>query len=196
MHTLKEQHKLSRRRAFSLIELMVAVSIFSVVMLIAVGSLLSMIDANRKAQAIKSVINNLNFAIESMVRNARVGTNFHCENDSFVNNAESPLDCAAGGILFAFEGQFGSPLDPNDQIVYRINGTQLERSTDSGTNFIAVTAPEVVIDKLTFYVTGAPRLDSLQPHMVVIIQGHAGRDKRSRTEFNLQGGATQRLLDI
>ena len=123
----KKPNKTFRIRAFSLIELMVSVALFSIVMVISVGSLLTMIDANRKAQALKSVMNNLNFALESMVRNARVGTNFNCGQQVVpptLPNIEKPGNCANGGVVFAFEGQFGIPGDPTDQIVYRINGTQ------------------------------------------------------------------------
>lgn len=196
---LKKQNRTSHLHAFSLIEIMVSVALFSVVMVISVGSLLIMIDANRKAQALQSVMNNLNFALESMVRNARVGTDFHCVPGVSItppSDIETPRDCEEGGALFAFEGQFGTSGDSTDQIVYRVNGTQLERSTDGGGSFIAVTAPEVVIDTLTFYVRGAPRGDERQPHMVVTIQGRAGVNERSQTKFNLQGGATQRVLDL
>ncbi|MBX9765465.1 type II secretion system GspH family protein, partial [Patescibacteria group bacterium] len=47
------------RRGFTLVELMVAVSIFAIVMMIGVGALLSLVQTNRRAQAINSVMNNL-----------------------------------------------------------------------------------------------------------------------------------------
>ena len=102
MYFLNKQNRLSDKRAFSLIEIMVAVAIFSVVMLVAVGSLIALIDANRKAQAIKSVMNNLNFAVESMVRNARVGTDFHCESDGTnITTVTSTKDCDSNGVYKA-----------------------------------------------------------------------------------------------
>ena len=44
------------KKGFTLIELMVSITIFSIVMLISVGALLSIIDANRKDQSLKSVM--------------------------------------------------------------------------------------------------------------------------------------------
>jgi len=64
-----------KKNGFTLIEMLVAVSLFVFVMLIGVGVLLSIIDANRKARALSSVMNNLNFALESMSRNIRVEQN-------------------------------------------------------------------------------------------------------------------------
>ena len=40
---------------FTLVEMIVAVALFAVVMLISVAALLSLVDANRKAQALQSV---------------------------------------------------------------------------------------------------------------------------------------------
>jgi len=187
------QAQKSKTKGFSLIEILVAVAIFSMVMLVAVGALLTMIDANRKAQSTKSVMNNLSFALESMARNARLGTDFHCETDLTPTNVETPLDCPTGGILFAFEGQFGVP-GAGDQFVYIYNGTQIERSTDGGLNFIPVTASEVIIDDLTFYVAGSE--NGGQPRVVITIQGRAGLDERVQTTFRIQTQATQRVIDI
>ena len=98
------------RSGFTLVEMIVAIAVFSVIMTISVGTLLAMVDANRKAQSLKSVIDNLNFAVENMSRNMRVGTLYHCETTGSVTGAISaPQDCASGGVLFAFEGHDGDP---------------------------------------------------------------------------------------
>lgn len=194
------------KKGFTLIELMVSITIFSIVMLISVGALLSIIDANRKAQSLKSVMNNLNFALESMSRNIRVGTNYHCKPydgivpPSVPSNITSTSDCSGedGGVLFAFEGSNGDRSNPNDQIVYRLNGTHLERSTDSGATFTAVTAPEVQLSNFKFYVIGAAPLtagNTIQPRVVMTIQGMAGVGV-NQTEFNVQASVSQRLIDI
>jgi prepilin-type N-terminal cleavage/methylation domain-containing protein len=184
-------------RGFSLIELLVSVAIFSIVMVIAVGALLTMVEASRKAQAIKSVMNNLNFAVESMVRNARIGQNFYCaDSPTPPPNIDIPTDCISGGILFAFEPHDGDPDDPGDQEVYRLRSGRIERSVDGGATFARVTADEVHIDDLRFYVTGAPRGDDLQPKVVVIMHGVVGTTEALRTDFNIQTTATQRVFDL
>jgi prepilin-type N-terminal cleavage/methylation domain-containing protein len=195
-----KRNKLSSAdKGFSLIEMLVAVALFSGVMLIAVGALLSLIDANRKAQALSSVMNNLNFALENMSRNIRVGTTYHCESSNNVpTDVDEVKDCSSGGQLFAFEASSGDSGDKNDQIVYRINGTKLEKSERSGlpNTFIDITAAEVSIDKFSFYVDGTSLIDGMQPRVVIVLQGSAGVNARTRTEFNLQTMVSQRVLDI
>ena len=137
---------------FSLIELMVSVTLFSVVMTVSIGALLSVVEANRKAQALKSVINNLNFALENMSRNMRIGTNYHCGTSTAVPpNLDTTNDCSTGGVLIAFEAFNGSESISTDQIIYRFINTRIEKSSDGGATFISITAPEVTIENMRFY---------------------------------------------
>lgn len=191
-------------RAFTLIEIMVAVSIFSVVMLVGVGALLTMVEVNKRAQGINSVMNNLNAAMEQMSRSIRVGSTYYC-GDSSVAPSPSILsvsnDCPLnGGLLIAFEPTNGDPENMDDQTVYRLNGTQLERSLESGANgsWVALTAPEVIISSFRFYVTGSETLtsgDTVQPRVLMIVQGTANV-QGGPTQFTVQSSVTQRLLDI
>lgn len=208
---LKFGYSVKAEPGFTLIELMVAVSIFAIVMVIGAGALLSLVQANERAQAINSVINNLNAAIEDMTRAIRVGTTYHCEpaSDPVPSAASlaSPLDCYQnGGTLLAFEPSTGNPNDPNDQTVYRLEGTQIQRSLCSGVNqtcdngtkngaWMAMTAPEVTITRLRFYVVGSTRGDAIQPRVLMSIQGTA-QVPGGTVSFFVQSGVVQRLLDI
>lgn len=177
---------------FTLIEMMVAVSIFAIVMVVAAGALLTMIDANRKAQALKTVMDNLNLAIENMSRNVRVGTDYRCGSLS-----ATPPDCPNGGSSVYFETANGNRGDSLDDMAYRYNSPlkQLERSTDGGGTWTAITAPEVVIEDLDFYLTGAAGVGSTQPRLLITLRGYAGASERVRTSFTLQTVVSQRLLN-
>lgn len=189
-------------RGFSLIEMMVAVTVFAIVMMIGVGALLSLVETNRRAQAINSVMSNLNSATEAITRAVRVGTTYHCRTSPTPPSASElsqPQDCSSGGgKLLAFESSTGSSSNVNDQVVYRINGTQLERSLDAGGTWVALTAPEVIIDSFEIFVIGSRALssgDTIQPRVVMRIEGSAPVPGGT-TRFSVQAGATQRLLDI
>lgn len=188
--------RVSRQAGFSLVEMIVAVALFSVVMLIAVGALLALVDANRKARALESVMNNLNIALDGLVRGIRMGSVYHCGT----GDPTAAQDCAAsGGATIAFESYGGDPTDSTDQWIYTYDEAtkRLYRSTDGGLNRTAVTAPDITIDEMRFYVTGTSRSDEVQPKVVVTVKGTAGAARvKTRSTFYIQATAVQRLLDL
>lgn len=171
-------------RGFTLIEIMTAVSIFAVIMTISMGSILGIFDANRRSRSLKTVMNNLNIAVESMSKEMRYGRNYHCGSGSVT----TPQNCPEGGTLMSFLSS------DDEQVTYRLSGTALEKQVENG-QFSPATAPEVVIDGLTFYTLGAGIGNGLQPKVIVKIKGHAGQGK-GRSDFTLQTLVSQRALDI
>lgn len=67
-------------KGFTLIEALVSLGLFSIVVVAASGVILSIINSNKKNQAISSVVNNLNYSIESMVRDIKTGYGYQCGN--------------------------------------------------------------------------------------------------------------------
>ena len=182
-----------KEKGFTIIELIVSVGVFSVVMVIAAGSLLSVISANRKAQSLKSVLNNLSFAVESMSRSMRVGSIYHCGDKTPFDVVS---DCSGNGDNFlAFEASDGDINDPKDQIVYRLENGSIKRSKDGGNSYALVTAPEVVIDNLKFIVRDTDGGNNQQPNIIISVVGHMEINERTRTDFNLQTYVSQRLLN-
>lgn len=184
------------KRGFSLIELMVAVALFSVVMLVSIGALLSLADANRKAQALQSVMNNLNTAIDGMVRSIRMGSTYHCGNTGTYETARS---CQNGDTLIAFENFYGDPNVATDQWVYWYDPTakRMYKSQNAGATQFALTAQEVQIDDVKFFVVGAENSDIIQPKVVIVLRGTAGgTNVKTKTSFSVQSTAVQRAIDI
>ena len=178
-------------RGFTLIEMIVAVGLFAVVSLVAVSALLSLVDANRKAQALQSVINNLNVAVDGMARAIREGSNYRCD-------APNGGDCTNGGTSFYFEPYSGDSSNPGDDWLYSFHDGRLYKSENgSSSGEISITAPEVSIESMVFYVFGSTRGDSVQPKVMIVIKGTAGGEKiKVRTTFHIQSTAVQRVLDI
>jgi len=185
----------SPQRGFTLIEMVVSVALFAIVMTICVDVLLSLVNANRKAQALQSVMNNLDIALDGMVRPIREGSNFHC--GAGLNT--SPQDCTAGSNSFAFEPFGNADSDPPWVFSYApdSNGVgRIYKSEDGGAP-IAVTAPEVSIDDMEFFVVGTTPGDTTQPKVIIVIKGSAGvPGSTSRTTFHIQATAVQRVLDL
>lgn len=208
--TIFSHNKQTAKRGFTLIEMMVSTAIFAVVMVIALGALLAMSESDRKAQTIKSVVNNLNFSLDSMSRAIRTGTDFNC-------GSQSGGDCDGqgspnGSDYFAFVDSNGN------SVAYCLSGTSLMRevvpnggSLDiscGAAGFAPVTAPEVVITNLMFYLVGASRTDNIEPKLTILLAGYVqvngaatassctgNVSNGTATCFNLQSTVTQRLYD-
>ena len=192
---------------FTLVELMLSLAIFSVVMLAGVTALFGISYANRRAHIMQLSYDNVNFAMESMVRTIRLGTSFHCEYDDGTP-ITTPRDCPmpTNGTVsqsyaksIAFEGQLGSYNSSSDQIIFRLNTSTytIERSIDSGLTWVPITSSQIKINQLHFYVYGAALGDNVQPRVIITVQGEATIDSRNNTkiQFALQTTAVQRIFD-
>lgn len=174
---------------FTLVEMIVGVFLFTIVMLVAVGALMSVLDANRRAQANKAVMNNLHFALESMTREIRVGREYRTDS------VETFLFTDKDGcrITYALADVNG---DGNKEVVRSVSDTTTSCEKGNSDN-VPMTAPEVTVSSLQFYVGGTDPgpADTTQPHVIIIVRGSAGLTERTRVPFNLQTFVTQRFLD-
>lgn len=181
---------------FSLVEMVVAVALFAIIMLVAVGALLSLVDANRKARTLESVMNNLNISLDSMVRAMRMGSTYNC-GGTLIPDPSTGADCSIGDDIMSFAPYGSDSAQQNERSVYFFQDGRLYRSQNGGTNSIPITAPEIEIEDVKFYVIGTQPGDIVQPKAVVVVKGTAGSVKlKTRTTFYIQATAVQRSLDI
>jgi prepilin-type N-terminal cleavage/methylation domain-containing protein len=92
----------NKQNGFTLLEMLVSLAIFTVVAVFAVGALVRITGLNRRAQTLQSSMTNMSFALESMSREMRVGSNFNCgDTNSWSQNGSSALNnnltSSAGG---------------------------------------------------------------------------------------------------
>jgi prepilin-type N-terminal cleavage/methylation domain-containing protein len=113
---------------FTLLEMIVSLGIFTIVAVIAVGSLVRITSLNRQAQSMQAAMNNTNYILESISREMRFSKKFHCvPNDNSYNpgNTNGNLsfqECNAGQGLNGKGLVFMTPKqDPNDTNCYLIN---------------------------------------------------------------------------
>jgi prepilin-type N-terminal cleavage/methylation domain-containing protein len=194
-------------KGFTLIEMLVSVALFSVVMLIAGATLLSLVYANRKAQALQSVMNNLNITLDDMVRNVRMGSNYRCGSES-APTAPNFGDCSSGGTSLYFTPFGEDPTNSADDIGYLI-GTGgacavgricvTQKGQNGVVETVPISAPEVQITNMKFYVIGTnPAVDggTIQPKVLFTITGQAGLQANTKTTFQIQATAVQRVLNL
>ncbi len=180
------------QKGFTLVELLVAVALFTLIATFALGAVLSIFDANRRAKSMKTVVDNLNFSIEDMARTIKFGGEYYC---GFSSNQGAKNDCPIGSsggassISVTFEGR---------RIIYSWpgNNSPIRKYTDSSTIYTEITSPETRIEYVRFYVMGSTSGDSVQPRVLAIIKGYVGNKPTSQSIFSIQTLMSQRKLDI
>lgn len=194
----KKVDKTHFKNGFTLVELLVSVSLFVVVSTVSVMALITIKEANAKAQVKRNVLNNLNFALENMARNLRVGTVYSCNRNS-LSPVEAPVgvNCVNGEDNITFKDYLGDAvtysLDSESLVILKeISGIANPSRT---TPALPITSPDVQIDTLRFIVRDA-EAGGLQPFAVIFVEGVAKPGTKLETRFKVQTSASQRVLDF
>ncbi|OGI95348.1 hypothetical protein A2917_02165 [Candidatus Nomurabacteria bacterium RIFCSPLOWO2_01_FULL_42_17] len=199
-----QKNNYKTKGGYTIIETMIAVSLFVVIVLSGMGALLNANLLHNKSQDMRSIMDNLSFIMEDMSRNLRTGYMYHCGDFSNIDTARS---CELGGNIFFEEAPHGDPSDEDDQWGYKIESTDggltfnISKSTKGGEagTWVQLNPPEVVIDGASgFTVVGAEphsEGDEQQPFITIKLVGHIML-KDPVTPFSLQTSVSQRLLDI
>ena len=171
-----------------MVELLVSISLFMIVAVTSIVALIALNDANKRMQVMRSIIDNLNFAVEDIARSMRLGTEYNC---GAVPPLSDPRDCPGGDIQVSFKSFEG------EQIVYRYNVSAqvIEKQVDGNSFLPIVSSQFITVDSLKFYVSGTVENDKLQPRMVIILSGTAKYSDTLKTSFELQTSVSQRMLD-
>lgn len=161
-----------RTQGFTLIEIIVAIGIFTAVITMALATFLNISNIQRKAGALRAVNDNLNFALELMSREIRSGKSY----------------CASSCIPSS-SFNFTNSQNPPQEVVYRLNDNSIERSSDGGNSFLRLTSPEIKIDNLEFIFPVG-----LQPRVTIVLNGSVSDPKIGELVLNIQTTISQRKL--
>ncbi len=172
----------NKQTGFTIIETMVAMSVFLVVVMVGMGSLLSASVVHQKSQDMRSIMDNLSFALDDISRSARTGQSFSC----------SPNCTSARSITF---------IDPDDNIInYSIvNDSSSRRFLQKKINSnqeVNLTLSEIDLDfNSGFIIKGESSGDTRQPYITIMLSGDITY-KDVVTPFSIQTSVSQRLVDI
>ena len=187
---------------YTIIETMIAISIFLIVIVIGIGSLLNASIVNKSSQNTRSVLDSLNFSMEDISRNIRTGYDYHClvesEDTSDISTPESCMGISKGGYGISFESSDGDSSDPNDQWSYYVSGGKLFKSisNDLLNDRVQMTPDGVTISSFgyNFLVIGAENTDKQQPLVIIRLTGKI-LNKDEIVPFSLQTTVSQRKID-
>ena len=211
--------KPTKMAGFSLIELMVSLTIFSILMVVSVGTLLTLIDANAKAQALSSATTNLSFALDSITREIRTGHYYNCRDASTEETASLPTGFDAS---FSHDCNGMNSTNPKGneiifirdrdgfKIAYRLFNKKIQQKVQnsSGTDILEweditssdteIETFDIVVGDSTVYGTnGAGPGAQDQPVVTLHIKGKVKDNNglETKTDFNIQTVIVQRRLD-
>lgn len=179
-----------KEAGFTLVEVMVSVSLFIVILVASMASILSVFNANQKSKTLRSVMDNLNISMEAMTRSIRFGTNYHCGSTGTIT---APLDCGGGGSnTMSFLGVDGNT------VTYSLTGGRITRAINSGATTY-MTSSDVTINNLAFRVYGSPHFnngaDLFQPEVIIVVGGTVGTKVVTQSSFTLETTVSQRQFD-
>lgn len=164
------KNKLKDKRGLTMIELIVAIGIFGLTIGMAMGIFVLAVTSQRRITALKNIEDNVRFAIESISREIRTGRNFN-------NNSN----------LLSFANAKG------ESVVYRLNASIIEKSSDGGINYSTITGSEVTIDYLNFYLSGQVAGDNLEPR-ITITMGVSSKVGNQNANLKIQTTISERIL--
>ena len=171
-------------RGYTLVELVIAVGVFALIMMLASGAYIVMISISRQTQGTATGVNNLAFAIETMTRTIRTGTNYSC-NPGGGGGGGGGGDCSGRSTFYVMDSD-GNSVD------YAFSNGVITQ------NGAALTDPSVNITSLAFYAygTGRPPSDYHAPRVTFIVSGTVSSGPGKTEPFTVESGATMRGSDI
>lgn len=173
--------------------MIVAVGIFSIIMLTATGAFLTLINLDREARLTNDIVTNLSFAVDSMARSIRTGKSYDCNpSTGALDNCAGPT----GGTSIKFTDADGRAVvyaRSNGQITVASCTPAASCTLGSAT---PLTDSRVNVTALTFYVRGVSTSDNTEPQVIFTVAGTMTSAKGITSNFVIQGSATQRLLDL
>lgn len=174
---------MQQNKGFTLIEMLVSISLFAVVITMGVGTLLVIIDANGRAQSMQLIMTNFSFALDSMTREIRTGTNWYCGTYSGTGNLStapekdpSPLpdrveDCSGSSANYISISESGESLTGSvtgSRITYWYDATAngpdrgaIKRcigNSCGGASWVPLTGEEIDVDEMVLEVHNTARL--------------------------------------
>jgi len=162
----------NKEGGLTLIELIVAIGIFGLVVNMVFGIFSLALVSQRRIIALRNVEDNIRFTIESIAREVRTGKNF---------------SSGVGSLSFSNA--------KSEAVVYRLNSGIVEKSSDGGANYSAVTGSEATFNYLNFYLLGQAPGDGLQPR-ITITMGATSQVGNQSANLKVQTTISGRFLQI
>jgi prepilin-type N-terminal cleavage/methylation domain-containing protein len=191
----RTHHIRTSSRGFSLIELMVSISLFTIVVTIAMSAYVSLIAIDRTARATNELVSNLSYAVNAMSRSIRTGT-YYTQSVTGTGNSNqfSFIDENCRYVQYLLKsGSIGVCMS-NADTSGACNPTQ---PVCNATTASSITDSRTQITSMRFLLQ--PTLPTVpagsQPRVLISITGNIDGGAGTPINFTIQTTATQRKLN-
>lgn len=172
-----------KNTGFTLIELLVSIALFSVVITIALGSIITIADSNKKARSMMQIMNNLNFAVDSMTRSFKSGD----APNNFVNFDKN--------CFTTNEIDYADPDLNTRRVEYCVNSDGvLTKEIGSTGTAVPLTSTDVLIETVEFIPYGQG--SNQQPALGIVLDGKVQVTPTISSRFTINTSVSQRKLNI
>ena len=191
------------QKGFTLIEMMVSLTLFVIVVLAVIGSLYSVNNASKKAASMRQVLDNVNFAVDEISRTIRTATNIVCNPSGKASDmVPGDHDCAirtgaVGDVIQMVDTQNAGAIV---EFFYDADGGRIMKNTKAAgetydpSNAITLTSPSVSIKRLYFFVDGVSVGDTTQPSVSIFVKGTVKAIDGEVVPFSVQTSVSQRAI--
>ena len=171
---------------FSLIEVVVAAAIFSIV----IGSISSLFVSSLRGQRSvfenQNLVDNTRFVFEQMSRQIRMAQ--RDESGTCTGSAGTTYSSSGGSLSFI------DYRNPGNCITYDTLGFKIRMRPDSGEAFLDLTSDDIKVVRLNFNVRGRDKSDLEQPRVTISIKAEGAT--RATSAMLLQTTISARNIDV
>lgn len=173
-----------KNRGFTLVEMLVSIALFAIVLVITLGSIMTIVDVNRKSQSLTIVMNDLNFALENITRSVKTG--------------DIQVSDSSPSLLYVIEDL----KNEKRNIIYKFDNGKITRKIkpegdSTWSEEVAITSDQIKIETASFTIFGGTgNGNSRQPRVLISISGTALVGPTISSKFNIQTTVSQRNLEI
>lgn len=156
-------------KGFTIIELMVATSVFLILITLSTGVFIQTLRTQRTLSAVTAANESASQILEQIAREARTGYNFQASTADTLT--------------------FTSTQANNQTVGYKLVGNSVGRCLSvcaSDSDFKAITSGDVKMEKLNFIYYGVNPADNAPPRITILMTVGTSKDSASNIETNLE----------